>query len=388
MQCLPTIMVIRQVAIIFLIAVLMVKSNHQPHLHDKHLTLDYLTRFPQALYFISEKKQKYIVSLPDSSLESMAKYQDLDIITERIKRLIQKKQQDLSFLLIAKYIQSLSAEQYYDISDLLFQSTAVNTLKNLSKLKPLPEKIATLLAMSEGELPQNLNYNALDKIGINSLNSQPLYGENCEYKVLLLSDRYKNVRQLEKLKVEYEKKPEPLPDIYCLSKVYYIGDLSHCSLTQNKFAHCNFHIVEDVYKQYISNSDYIILLTDKGKANVRGRKMTLTSLSNYNILVHELMHFAGFEDEYILPKEKADWLCNKAKQVAPNLYVGDKNSAPEGWVESHACKHGQFKAFKPTGEMSIMNYSELAISSHYRKMWINTLIIGERKLTYLSGNNN
>ena len=92
--------------------------------------------------------------------------------------------------------------------------------------------------------------------------------------------------------------------------------IGHWSLfiDSNKFAHCNFHIVEDVYKQYISNSDYIILLTDKGKANVRGRKMTLTSLSNYNILVHELMHFAGFEDEYILPKEKADWLYPSGDQ--------------------------------------------------------------------------
>ena len=109
-------------------------------------------------------------------------------------------------------------------------------------------------------------------------------------------------------------------------------------------------------------------MSKEGSANVQGGIMHINSSQSYAVFLHELMHFNGFEDEYPLPEQKQQWLCQQEGLVAPNLFIASNSLPPKGWQKSVACKNQM--AYKPSLHWSIMQYQKVRLSEQYRQLWL------------------
>ena len=110
------------------------------------------------------------------------------------------------------------------------------------------------------------------------------------------------------------------------------------------------------------------MMTKQGRANVQAGVMQLSTEAPYHVFLHELMHFAGFTDEYPGP-EAQQHACTDKGQIYANLYVDDIR--PSGWYKSDFCNNG--RGYKPTEQISIMQHSEVGLSPLYRRLWVKQL---------------
>jgi hypothetical protein len=131
---------------------------------------------------------------------------------------------------------------------------------------------------------------------------------------------------------------------------------------------------------------HIVVLADKGKANVHNGIMFLDSQDDYNVFVHELAHFAGFVDEYPLSSGLANSICHS--NDAPNLMVTKAGQKPntQQWQdlgmngsalmsESRTCDNHPAQGYKPTKKMTFMEFYDVAyIPPYYLKVWAERLL--------------
>ena len=128
--------------------------------------------------------------------------------------------------------------------------------------------------------------------------------------------------------------------------------------------------------------DNLIIVTDRGKANVDNGVMYLDIADDYDVFVHELAHFAGFVDEYPMPAEQANLVCRSA--TAPNLVLaGELTYQPLSRIQewqtldhtlslsvSRTCEKVGVAAYKPSTSMTFLEYHDSGhIPSIYLALW-------------------
>ncbi len=169
---------------------------------------------------------------------------------------------------------------------------------------------------------------------------------------------------------------------------------------------------------------HMVVFAEQGKANVNNGVMFLDQSDTYSVFVHELAHFAGFVDEYALPESLADYHCSK--NLAPNLLLSSLPEVQPGsnaifnsrylplerasnWktaidahnqlqvlesnnpvlhhiARSRTCKNTQYESFKPTQQMTFLEYHDVPnIPRVYRTLWRQALI---NKANYSAINDN
>ncbi|OHU95487.1 hypothetical protein [Pseudoalteromonas byunsanensis] len=359
----------------------MSQSHHHPQLLDSHARNYYLTAYPQS-YFFAQHRLK-LDTLPDSTIRGMLVLNKPDVLFEWAIRLANSKRYNASRLYWQKYYAGASEAQQRRLQQVFAQHRAFGELNRLTEVISLTDKVSTLLASEHGKLPQQLSFSAMAEYGLTMLYSSWQFASTCLNRVMMLSDHYSGVVKLDAIRAQYLKQPEPMPDSYCLSEVFYVGDIMSCGELLSGFAQCDVKRLLTDYRKQLSNVDYLVVMTREGKANVLKGVMTLTTEHNYQVFLHELMHFSGFEDEYAVASSKAQWLCRQSGQLAPNLIV-TQGKPPRNWHASETCQHGAYQAYKPSESWSIMQYQELPLSESYRTLWQNAVNSKRYRLETLS----
>lgn len=161
---------------------------------------------------------------------------------------------------------------------------------------------------------------------------------------------------------------------------------------------------------------HMVVFAEQGKANVNNGVMFLDQSDSYSVFVHELAHFAGFVDEYALPKKLADYHCGENQ--APNLIISALNTSAKAdlvmgteeqpryvpmqransWqraldahnqlqqleskkpvldyiAASRTCSNTQYKSYKPSQQMTFLEYHDVPnIPKVYRSLWRQALL--------------
>ena len=127
---------------------------------------------------------------------------------------------------------------------------------------------------------------------------------------------------------------------------------------------------------------HLVIFTRQGKANVHNGIMYLDLQDTYDVLIHEMAHFAGFIDEYPLSKELAERVCSGI--AAPNLVfqqAGQPQPDLHYWQglgrtdipllsKARTCNNHSAQAFKTSKEMTFMEYHDLRrIPATYLAAW-------------------
>ncbi|NOU52471.1 hypothetical protein HG263_18265 [Pseudoalteromonas sp. JBTF-M23] len=350
--------------------VMMVKSHHQPSLSEQTARHAFLIQNPQVYYLIEDKIN--LSALPEHIIRALLVLDVAKVKFEWAIRLAKQQRFDESRLYWQKYYLDGMEQQRARLAQAFIQNDAFDELQRLQQMYSLPQKLSVLLESERGTLPQALPRESLAAWRLRIVSDDLQFSGLCKNRVLLVSDHYRGVKRLNKLKKQYLKKPEPEANSYCFTEVFYIGNIMACEGTDGQFARCNAEGLIEQYKDSMDNVDYVIVMTKSGQANVTNGMMTLTLSSDYQVFLHELMHFSGFEDEYAVAPEKARWLCKKEGRYAPNLIVAE-SPPDEGWYESKTCRNGALTAYKPSKDWSIMQYQELPLSHKYRQLWQNAI---------------
>ncbi|AXQ98667.1 hypothetical protein [Pseudoalteromonas piscicida] len=288
---------------------------------------------------------------------------------ERLQRTLNAKEKNSTRLFLLDTWSRLDIRQRQLVSERLVSLGRHDLLYALSKRYTLNPELTALLAVWQGKsVTTFLNNPYLRQF--QSLTELQHSSASCQFNLALIASDLGGLQRLQALKHGYEQQPEPAKGVYCLSKPIYAANKLSCK-THKGFAMCDLQ-----HEQRLSKYDHLVLMATEGLANVNGKHMTLTATSTYNTLVHELMHFSGFEDEYPIPAHKAKWLCATSGKKAPNLYVGEQ--APNNWAPSRTCELGKLSSYKPSSSHSLLEYQSIKLDENYRKRWL--AVLNSRRL--------
>ncbi|MCX2768874.1 hypothetical protein [Pseudoalteromonas sp. B530] len=283
---------------------------------------------------------------------------------ERLQRSLSAQEKNSTKLLLLDTWSRLNRQQRRQVSEQLISLGRYHLLYALSKRYALNPELTSLLAVWQGKPVTTFLNNPYLRL-FQTLSERQHSSASCQFNLALIASNLDGLQRLQVLKHAYEQQPEPAKGVYCLSKPIYAANKLSCK-RQRGFAMCDLR-----YEQGLSKYDHLVFMATEGLANVSGKHMTLSATSTYNTLVHELMHFSGFEDEYPVPAKKAKWLCATSGQKAPNLYVGDH--APNNWVPSRTCELGKFSSYKPSNSHSLLEYQSIKLDANYRQRWLAVL---------------
>lgn len=213
----------------------------------------------------------------------------------------------------------------------------------------------------------------VSELGFASLGDDIKPKPHCLFNVLTMSNHRSGLNKLDELIAIYNQTPEPHKNVFCFSKPVYVAGAVQCGLNENQAARCEMQTIAHTNLSF-DDFDFKIMMPRHGTANVTNDTMHINSTATYPVFLHELMHFNGFEDEYVLPQAKQAWLCTQRGYVAPNLYISDDGHRPKGWHKAKSCQKGGV-AYKPSENWSIMEYQQLGLSDQYRALWLNHLDI-------------
>jgi hypothetical protein len=348
---------VKFIFILILTGVINSSADH-PKLHDKRTQDDFLLSFPQSYYLTDINP----ASLSLSTIGKLTGLNDPEINFVWLQHLVERGEYNEARLLWSQIPSEIPSEPLNELVDLLVMQQRWQEITRLAEHVNSSDRLDALLAMQSGVNTDKLTKAQLDYFAINTLPDRLNFASECKNSVLLLADHFSAYQHLKRLRAQYIQNPEPEENSFCLSKVFYLGNTLDCKQGFKGFASCNI-------KTALPETDFHILMTKNGLANVRESQMTLTLKSDINVMVHELMHFSGFEDEYPIYGQKAKWLCNSEGLKAPNLFVGTAEQAPVGWVEAKTCQNGILDAYKPSPKWSKMQFQELPLSEQYRQLW-------------------
>jgi hypothetical protein len=127
---------------------------------------------------------------------------------------------------------------------------------------------------------------------------------------------------------------------------------------------------------------HLVVFTKQGKANVHNGIMYLDQQDTYDVLVHEMAHFAGFVDEYPLSAELAKRVCSEAeapnlvfkradqKQIDMHFWQQLKQNTSVALTPARTCDNHTSQAFKPSANMTFMEYYDVKrIPDFYLSAW-------------------
>lgn len=333
-------------------------------LHAQANPLQSYWQFPR--YFSNN-----IAHLPELTLGFLARKNIPSAQYNYSLKLINASKNEQAKLFWLQSIEHVGHNKRQQLAHALLKQGRWNDLQLLLAQNLLPKGAAfNHLALHKGSNYEQVSPSFLHQLGFAALNTRPPINNSCSYNVLLLGVNREALFKLSSFAAQYNKKPEPQSGAYCLSKPVYAGGAIDCAPTSD-MANClwqNAHLKAQSTNGY----DYTVIMGTSGSANVTGKKMQLSTQANYNVFLHELMHFSGFEDEYTLPISKQRWLCKRQGYVAPNLYISQGEAAPNGWHKSLSCQQGGV-AYKPAKQWSIMQYQQLGLSKRYRALWVDQI---------------
>jgi len=155
----------------------------------------------------------------------------------------------------------------------------------------------------------------------------------------------------------------------CFTKPLYIPKAKlKCTEQQGKAIACDLsHLAQS--KNWPKGIRHLMIMSDKGKANVNSGVMYLAINSDFNVFKHEFMHLFGFEDEYQLSKSMQKQRCNfQALNLKHSQLTLTLNKAPE-LFNLHAvatCNSSELTAYKPVAELTLMQYLDKALPLDYK----------------------
>lgn len=319
----------------------------------------------------------HLAALPNALLAKLARHSVPIAQYTYSLRLLDDKQGDTAKKFWFASINELTISQRKTLAKHLLEQARWGDLKLLASINSLPAGDVLNHLKLETKTPQNrVSSTFINKLGFASLQDQFKPDAQCMFNVLAMSDHRSGLYKLSELINTYNKQPEPKENIFCFSKPIYVAGTIECNHSTNQAAKCQWE-TSLLKKQLPKNFDFIIMMPRQGMANVSNGTMLVNSRANYSVFLHELMHFSGFEDEYVLSQSKQAWLCRLSGYVAPNLYISHNDDAPIGWHKAKSCQKGGV-AYKPSKNWSIMQYQQLGLSAQYRELWLNHLdMIGE-----------
>lgn len=331
-------------------------------LQDSAATLAGYYQFPDIF-------EQNLNTLPKSSIEDLALNGAEHAKFSWAIILLKEGNADKARLFWQNTVVKQSAQQRLDLATLLLELNRWEELSALAEQSLVPKSaILEQIKLHFSYPPESISSAYAHQAGF-LLSLHGLSADNrCEYNVLMMSDHRAGISKLNRFSNKHALSPEPNDKSFCFSEPVYIGDNIACQTDPLKAASCNWRAL---IKKYVwpKNYDFIVMMPREGRGNVRAGIMQLNSQSSYQLFLHELMHFSGFEDEYPVPKNKQVWLCKQKGYVAPNLFVANNIKPPTGWQPSETCE-GTVKSYKPDKKWSIMRYQELPLSAEYRELWL------------------
>jgi hypothetical protein len=310
--------------------------------------------------------------LPDASVENLALNGSESAMFNWSKRLLRLGEADKAKRYWQNTVAGLTRNERQQLAQLLFDLNRWEELSELTERGLVPESvILEQVKLYLSYPPESISSIFAFKAGFLLSPTKLSANFRCDYNVLMMSDHRAGLIKLRSFSNTYSQSPEPSENSFCFSEPVYLGNNIVCQTDPLKAAGCDWRPMIANYtwpKEY----DFIVMMPREGRGNVRGGVMQLSSKSHYQLFLHELMHFSGFEDEYAVPKLKQAWLCKQKGHVAPNLFIANNTAPPAGWGLSETCE-GTVKSYKPSKKWSIMRYQQILLSPKYRKLWANQI---------------
>jgi hypothetical protein len=330
-------------------------------LHAKANVIDSYWQFPR--YFAN-----HILQLPTTALATLARNKIAHAQYGYGLSLLSNNQTETAKLFWQASLDKITLAQQAKLADLLFSQKRWQDLALLKNQNKLPKGDTFYHLQLQQQAPiEKLSKSFMNKLGFLVASEQIAIQKQCTFNVLMLSDHRDGLYRLNQFRNAYLENPEPSPNTFCFSKPVYVGNTISCNSTESKRAKCDWQ-QSSLKKQLPAEFDFAVMMPKQGTANVKNGLMHINSQASYAVFLHELMHFNGFEDEYVLPVKKQAWLCQLEGLVAPNLFIAKKSDAPKGWHKSQSCQQGG-TAYKPSAKWSIMQYQQLGLSAQYRMLW-------------------
>jgi len=125
---------------------------------------------------------------------------------------------------------------------------------------------------------------------------------------------------------------------------------------------------------------HLVVVAEKGKANVNNGVMYLDLADSYSVFVHELAHFVGFVDEYPVSDGLAEQFCHPWLE-APNLIYVPEEQEPDlsQWLKlgysvqltpARTCNNASGSVYKPASVLTFMEYhDQQKIPALYLALW-------------------
>ncbi|MBQ4831702.1 hypothetical protein J8L70_00425 [Pseudoalteromonas sp. MMG010] len=332
--------------------------------HKKNQVLALYTHFPT--YF-----NQHLSQLSPDSIAILARNRIASAQWLYAMMHLSQGKADTARLFWLPVLNRLSLVQRTELATKLFDLKRWDQLNQLYHLKALPQgNVLNELYLYNSEPYYFVSEAFLQAMQFAKLGDDLIIDNKCRFNVLLLTEHRAGLNKLAEFKAVFNQQPEPKQGVFCFSNPVYAAGQMLCKLT-SKAAKCD--VVEKVYQHYLKKGfNFIVMMGKSGSANVVNNVMQINSTASYQVFLHELMHFSGFEDEYVLPDSKQKWLCFKSGYVAPNLFITNGVSPPQGWVKSESCRIG-YEAYKPSVQLSIMQYQQIKLSEQYRQLWLKQL---------------
>ncbi|MCF2857831.1 hypothetical protein L1286_10135 [Pseudoalteromonas sp. SMS1] len=309
-------------------------------------------------------------SLSDAQALSLRKQGYPHFAIEWAIRLIKQQQYEQAWLLIKQYWPSAGKPIQVRLLKQLDLQNHYQLISNIFADYPTIEPYYTTAQLAQGVDPDKLSTEVLSQINVVTLDMLHGKQNDCAHQIILLGDTLKSTLQLTHIKAKYQKSALAKQLPYCLSDPIYVGKSVACTGSEKAFIRCN--LAKVAHAKSLAEARHVVVMTElPGLANVRHGIMSLNSSHEFELFVHELMHFSYFEDEYPIPQEKAKWLCAAPGLKAPNLYVGEH--PPQDWYPSKTCMHGKLPSYKPSHTLSKMEYHAINLSNQYLGLWLKAL---------------
>ena len=213
-------------------------------------------------------------------------------------------------------------------------------------------------------------------------NSLPWAEGSCRQQVLFVTGEISSLPQAAQFISQFKRDPRlQLLPICVAPTVEFVPELLQCSdVDANTRISCNIGPLASTLKE--RQFTHLVIFARQGKANVHNGIMYLDQQDTYDVLIHELAHFAGFVDEYPLSEELAKRICQgveapnlvfqQAGQSQPDTHywqqLGQLHNAPLSTAQT--CNNHSAQAFKLSADMTFMQYHDLRrIPDSYLAAW-------------------
>lgn len=206
--------------------------------------------------------------------------------------------------------------------------------------------------------------------------------ETCLQQILFVTAELGSLRQARQFIKLYESDTRLSALPICIApQIVFAPNILPCkSVNKNTRISCDIKLLAAQLEH--TQFTHLVVFTKQGKANVHNGIMYLDQQDSYDVLVHELAHFAGFVDEYPLSAELAKRVCSEAN--APNLVFKRQDQTQidmHYWQQlkqqtnvaltpARTCDNHSSQAFKPSAKMTFMEYYDVTrIPDFYLSAW-------------------